>query len=416
MSEWIEKVKATKERHLSMTCKVFELKIDSSHLSTQKLNYLKRIFLEAKWLQNYILSSNSIFNFDTKINKVAVLNKDKESEERDILYLSSQMKQAVKQKLTNAIKALSAKKKNKSKKIKKTKKDKIGKIKFTSEYKALVLNQYNFTYRFIDNKYLKLQGCKYRFKIEGLKQIPNDTEITNATLCHRHNDFYLKVTCFLPKEEVKYQKESVGIDFGISTNLTLSTGEKYNIKLPEHGRLRRQKRKLSKKVKDSQNYIKFKSIVNKEYHKLTNRKKDEKNKIVSKIVKRFKVVVVQDESIAQWHSGLFGKQVQQSLMSGIMSDLERKSHTFIKVDKWFPSTQLCPNCGKKNLITLEQRKYQCQCGFEEDRDLKSAKCIETEGLKIRKGLTESTPVESGPLYHCHVDNDTSLLVESGSLL
>lgn len=403
MSIW--KSQETKLRRQSQTCKTFEIKIDTSHLSQSKLEHLHKLFLEAKWLYNDILSQN-IFTYDTKPNKVIVLNKDKIKEERNIMFLSSQMKQAVKERLQYAVKALAAKKK---KQVTKKKKQRIGKIKFTSNVQSIVLNQYNVTYRFLENgKYLKLQGCKYKFKINGHNQIPDNAEITNATLCHRHNDFYLKVTCFFPKEENVYSEDAIGIDFGLKTTLTLSSGEKLNLKYPENKRLRRSSRRLKKRTKGSKNYIKMKDQTNKEYHKLTNRKKDKKNKIVSYISKKYKTVICQDENIVGWHHGLYGKSVQHSLMGGIMRDLQRKSHTFIKVDRFFPSTQLCPNCGKKNKLELDERTYVCICGYIEDRDTKSAICILNEGLRIRDSQSnnkqihtehmEYTPVEILPLH------------------
>jgi len=397
MISWIEKVKQTRLKRKTQMCKTFELKIDKSHLSTEKLQYLRRLFLEAKWLYNHILSTENVFDFDTKPKTVIVLNKDREQEERKLKVLSSQMRQAVKQKIEYAIKSLSAKKKQKNKR----KKDRIGKLKFTSNCKAIILSQYNNTYRFFDNgKKLRLQGYKHKFRINGFDQIPKEAELTSATLCTRHNDFYLKVTCFLPKKEKKFTEESTGIDFGLTTTLTLSNGEKINLKYRENKRLRRSVRRLKKRVKGSKNYFKMKNQVNKEHHKLTNRKKDKKNKIVSKIVNKYKAVIVQDENIKGWHSGLYGRSVQQSLMGGIMRDLERKSHTFIKVDRFFPSTQLCPACGEKNKQHVSVRTYTCSCGFTDDRDIKAARCIETEGLKeltIREGLTEFTLVEIDPL-------------------
>jgi hypothetical protein len=114
MNNFSEKAKQTIQRHKLMSCKTFELKIDKSSLSTTKLNYLNRLFLEAKWEQNYILSSKDIFHFDTKPNKVIVLNKDFEQEEREITCLSSQMKENIKEKLMSAVKSLSAKKKKQS--------------------------------------------------------------------------------------------------------------------------------------------------------------------------------------------------------------------------------------------------------------------------------------------------------------
>jgi len=61
--------------------------------------------------------------------------------------------------------------------------------------------------------------------------------------------------------------------------------------------------------------------------------------------------------------------------------LKHKSHTPLEVNKFFPSTKLCPKCERKNNITLENRLYQCECGYELDRDTKSAICIRDEGLK-----------------------------------
>jgi putative transposase len=400
MNSWIEKVNKTRLKRKTQKCNTFELKIDKSHLSAEKLQYLRRLFLEAKWLYNHILSTENIFDFDTKTKTIIVLDKDREKEERELKVLSSQMRQAIKQKIEYAIKSLSAKKK---KQQGKRKRFRMGRLKFTSNYKAIVLNQYNKTYRFFDDgKRLKLQGCKYKFRINGFDQIPKEAEFTSATLCTRHNDFYLKVTCYLPKEEKEFDEESTGIDFGLATTLTLSNGDKINLKYRENKRLRKSSRRLKKRVKGSKNYFKMKNQVNKEYHKLTNRKKDKKNKIVSKIVNKYKIVIVQDENIKGWHSGLYGRSVQQSLLGGIMRDLERKSHTFIKVDRFFPSTQLCPKCGKKNKHHVSVRTYSCSCGFTEDRDIKAARCIETEGLKelkIREGLTKFTLVEIDPLLN-----------------
>jgi len=52
-----------------------------------------------------------------------------------------------------------------------------------------------------------------------------------------------------------------------------------------------------------------------------------------------------DENIKGWQSGWFGKRVSESALGGIIRDLKHKSHTPIVVDRYFPSTQLCPRCG-----------------------------------------------------------------------
>ncbi len=48
----------------------------------------------------------------------------------------------------------------------------------------------------------------------------------------------------------------------------------------------------------------------------------------------------------------------------------------IVVDRFFPSTKMCPRCGIINEdITLSDRIFTCGCGYSEDRDVKSAKTL-----------------------------------------
>ena len=54
------------------------------------------------------------------------------------------------------------------------------------------------------------------------------------------------------------------------------------------------------------------------------------------------------------------------------------------VDRWFPSSKTCSNCGnKKPELKLSQRVFHCdQCDFEIDRDLNAAINIEREGIRL----------------------------------
>ena len=138
--KWLLKLKQTKEKRKSQVCKVYELKFDMSHLSNEKSIYLNQLFLEAKWLYNSILSSEDIFKFDSKNKIVEVLDKDKNIVQRELKVLSSQMRQAVYQKVQWSIKALSTKKK-------KGKQKEVGRLKFTSQINSIVLNQFKMTYK-----------------------------------------------------------------------------------------------------------------------------------------------------------------------------------------------------------------------------------------------------------------------------
>ena len=55
---------------------------------------------------------------------------------------------------------------------------------------------------------------------------------------------------------------------------------------------------------------------------------------------------------------------------------------FVKVDKWFPSSQICSCCGAKKQLTLQDRAYKCDCGLEIDRDYNASLNIKKEGLRL----------------------------------
>jgi putative transposase len=60
---------------------------------------------------------------------------------------------------------------------------------------------------------------------------------------------------------------------------------------------------------------------------------------------------------------------------------DRGKH-FIKIDRWFSSSQLCSCCGNRKKLELSERKYICACGLEIDRDLNAAINIKNEGLRL----------------------------------
>lgn len=94
----------------------------------------------------------------------------------------------------------------------------------------------------------------------------------------------------------------------------------------------------------------------------------------------------------------FGRRIQFGISGGIISDLKKKSETVL-VLRNFPSTQLCPCCGLLNKIGLDERIYFCDCGYQEDRDIHSAKNILNQGLKqIGRESINQMPSEKTPLF------------------
>lgn len=65
-----ETLAKTRAKRLTQECKTFDLKIITNKLNKAQKEALARVFLEAKWLKNNIISSNNIDKYDTKIKSV----------------------------------------------------------------------------------------------------------------------------------------------------------------------------------------------------------------------------------------------------------------------------------------------------------------------------------------------------------
>ena len=192
----------------------------------------------------------------------------------------------------------------------------------------------------------------------------------------------MQVTCYVPKIKKETNGLGIGFDFGIKDNIIDSFGNKYNFKFKETKRLK----KASKN--SNRNYVKVgkssnssNKILKREYEKINNKKKDTRNKFISAL-KAYNIVAIQDENLKGWKSSGrkgWGRKFQCSIMGGIISDIKRMPQTVI-VDRYFASTKICPVCGSINKLSLSDRVFKCSCGYEEDRDIKSAKIILLEAI------------------------------------
>ncbi len=101
--------------------------------------------------------------------------------------------------------------------------------------------------------------------------------------------------------------------------------------------------------------------------------------------------------IQQWHAGIFGKQVQHSAMGTVKGKLKNSSKVRM-IERSYPSTQVCPVCGKLTKHPLSQREYQCMhCGYHHDsRDQKAAQSILAEAIRqVSVERRAQSPVEDG---------------------
>lgn len=405
---------ATKARRKNQILKTYRLKLQN--LSKTDIKNLNQLFVEAKWLRNYIVADlpNRLTFTAWKLKEVEIKNKEGLFEKRKLENLSSQMRAGLVNEIKNNLLALKKAKENHNK---------VGSLKFKSKVFEIPLNQYKHTYNLdFETNRLYIQKLKKKFRILGLHQIPEKAEFANAKLLKKPSGFYLAATTFLneapttskTKEGLVKQKiiatfdKPLGIDFGIKTQLTFSTGMKLTYKIKESEKLKKlqralahkqkalhqqnilknkkRKKKSKLKIKDSKNAIKIIKKLEKEYENLNNKKKDIQNRVFA-YIKSYKQVYFQDENVKGWQHGLFGKQIQNTGIGGIIASLKTRLETPVLLSRYFPTTQTCSDCGHKQKMLLSDKVFVCEsCGLVLDRDVNSARDMVRFGLAEKEAL------------------------------
>ena len=251
---------------------------------------------------------------------------------------------------------------------------KHGQLQFKSELNCIPLKQYGNTYKFKSFNKVRISGISGTILVRTGDQLQIADELANANLIKQPDGYYLKVTAYINKEnwkEAKKNGKEIGLDFGIKTSITTSDGEKLDVQVEESERLKKLQREMFRRVKGSSNRHKTIKLIQREYQKLSNKNQDKANKIVHQL-KKYDRIYMQDEQIAKWQKGRFGKQVQHSCMGAVKAKLKALPQTIV-LDKWIPTTKMCPDCGTLLDLSLADRTISCGCGYQEDRDIHSAK-------------------------------------------
>lgn len=393
----------TQDRRSVLQINVVDFKVDRSKLSTTTRNLIDSVFTQAKYLTNAMISSEDIYSFDTKLTEVNVVWKEEgetKTEIRSIENVLGQTRQSIRNQLISNLKMLETKK---------TKGAKEGELRFRNEVNSICFSRINDSWRFTSKKdqrkhsyrSIKLGKIGY-IPVFGWhnKRLKHIIEWGPANLVRKPDGLHILCTGFSePRKKTPPKGTSVGIDMGIKDDIVLSNGEKHNLSYKdETKRLAKYQQRISKKVKGSKNRSKAKRKFSKKQQTITNRKIDVTNKFVSQLQDRFETICIQDENLAGWQSSLFGKEMTRGVLGRIKSRLKKSSTTRV-ISKWLPTTKFCPKCGYTNHDNrLSDRTYVCDsCGFTMDRDIKSARVIQTLGLQdafiVPTGRRDIKPVE-----------------------
>ena len=395
---------ATKARRQTQVCRVFELKVSVRHNPKETFQKLAQCFKEAKWVINDMLSlskdnpDNSMFDYKyTEHKDVVHYDKDK-NPITDTISLPSVLHRAtVAQKKTDIINLAKAKKKG----------IKVGALKFKSKVNCLPI--ISGCTKLMDGCRITIPGFR-KLRVHGLGQLHQfeKFELADAKLIRKASGYYVKISVMLPKERRIPTNRNIGLDFGIKDSITTSYGDKYKCNVQETDRLKFLSRKLNrrgkkKNEKGSKLYYKCLRQLRREYEHIANVRKDMANKIYHRLVTDYDIIYFQDEQIKNWQKGLFGKQVQSSCLGSLklrLKSLQDSGRSFM-ISKWEPTTKLCPQCGARNILSLNDRIYKCDCGYEMDRDIHSARVVLMIGSSKRAECLEQASPEQSPLPKCN---------------
>ena len=223
------------------------------------------------------------------------------------------------------------------------------------------------------------------------------------------NKYYISILMEVSKESLHYKglktkyADKVGLDLGLIDYVVDSNGKK--IANPKHlkkyeAKLAKEQKKLSRKheqakkdgrlLSESKNYQKQKLKVAKIHEKIRNIRHDFLHKLTNAITNESQVIVAESLNVkGMVKNEKLAKHISDASWGTFIKYLEykseRKGRTFIQIDKFFPSSKMCSNCGVVHELTndLSVREWQCpSCNSVHDRVINAAINILKEGLSL----------------------------------
>ena len=263
-------------------------------------------------------------------------------------------------------------------------------------------NNQNGTVALIDSKFIKIPKLKSLVRIKLHRQ-PKGM-IKSATISrHASGKYYISLLCKEEINELPKTNSAIGIDLGITDFAILSDGQKidnnkFTSKMEK--KLKREQRKLSKRallaknkgipLSEAKNYQKQKRKVARLHEKVMNQRTDFLNKLSTEIIKNHDIICIEDLNVkGMLRNHKLARSISDVSWSSFVAKLQYKADWYgreiIKVDTWFPSSQICSECGHKDgKKSLDIREWTCPiCHTHHDRDINASINILTEGLRIQ---------------------------------
>ncbi|NEP76298.1 RNA-guided endonuclease TnpB family protein, partial [Okeania sp. SIO2G5] len=184
----------------------------------------------------------------------------------------------------------------------------------------------------------------------------------------------------------------VGLDLGIASLLILSDGTKITNPKPfraKRRKLRKAQKALARKQKGSNNRHKARLKVARIYAEIGDARKDHLHKLTTQLIRENQTIVVEDLAVKNMvKNHRLALSISDASWGELVRQLEYKAEWYgrelVKIDRWFPSSKRCSNCGHiADKMPLNIREWKCsKCGCSHDRDVNAAKNILAAGLAV----------------------------------
>ena len=237
------------------------------------------------------------------------------------------------------------------------------------------------------------------------RELPGNGSICHATLTRDHGAYFVSITYKTMDTVTPHPIDKggvLGLDYKSDGLYVDSNGNRcgmprwYRLSEPA---IAKEQRRLSRKAgarkgeKPSGNFRRQQERLFKKTRHAANQRRDFLHKTSTAIAKRYDAVCVESLNMKAMSNKGFGngKATMDNGYGMFLDMLEYKlagrGKQLVRVDKWYPSSQLCSCCGHQEpaLKDLSIRHWACPCcGAEHDRDVNAARNIKAEGLRIMK--------------------------------
>jgi len=256
----------------------------------------------------------------------------------------------------------------------------------------------------ISNDQFRVEARRIRIPNLGWVRMRETLRFTGrlvaATISRQAGRWYASITVDTPDVSLPPAENqgAVGVDLGVSTLATLSTGETWTGPKALRtllNRLRRLSLGLSRKVKGSNNRARAKAKLAKLYARIGNLRRDALHQLTTSLTRRFHTIGIENLNV----KGMLGnRRLARAIADMGFYELRRqleykaawRGGQVVVADRWYPSSKTCSACGHVlETLALGQRRWSCPgCAKTHDRDVNAA-------MNLRNLAASSTATACG---------------------